>query len=128
MTQIWAMVDRLFRRLERSIPRLEKPPRPKRQKTRFNFVLRRRRLRHRTPAPPRSSTAEILIALAFAGVALGFFARFAAPHIVYGRVYFFLPFAGVALLGIWTSRLTTHRKILWSIPALAFAIPFLPLA
>ena len=124
MLAIWTLVGRLFRRLERSIPMYAKPQRPKRERSRFNFVLRRRRLKDRTAAQPRSSASEILIALAFAAVALGFFVRFAAPHIVHGRVYFVVPFACVALLGVWTSRLTTVRRILLSVPLLAWLLAF----
>jgi len=70
---------------------------------------------------------EILGALAFASLALGYCVRRFAGRTFSVPAFLLLPFAGVALLGIWGSRMPTARKILWSVPPLAFTIPFLPI-
>ncbi|MHC4952498.1 MAG: hypothetical protein ACYTGZ_01295 [Planctomycetota bacterium] len=93
----------------------------------LDIRLRRRRLRDRKPRRPASSWGEVVTAAALAAAALGFLARGIAGSVTTFAALLFLPFAFVALIGIWMSRLPTHQKILWSIPAAACAIPFLPI-
>jgi len=45
---------------------------------------------------------------------------------VHGRVYLVVPFACVALFGVWTGRLTTVKKIVWSVPLFAWLLAFVP--
>jgi hypothetical protein len=69
----------------------------------------------------------VLFAAAFAAVALGVLVRNFGGSAPSSPAVLLVPFAVVALIGIWVSRLASAWKILWSVPAVACMIPFLPL-
>ena len=118
---------KIFNALKRASPGVDRPGRRRRGGPKIDILLRRRRLRDRRPKRRESTWAEIVLAAAFAAVALGFCARQFGGQASEVTAALPLPFALVALVGIWTSRLASAQKILWSIPACAFAIPFLPI-
>ena len=118
---------RIFRNLRQASPTVARPHRARTGGRRLNILLRKRRLRDRRPPRRESSWSEILLAAAFAALSLGFCARQFGGQASEVTALLPLPFAVVALIGIWFSHLPYAKKILWSVPAFAFAIPFLPI-
>jgi len=116
-----------FRSLRQASPTVDRPHRVRKGGRRLNILLRKRRLRDRRPPRRESSWSEILLAAAFAALALGLCARQFGGQASDITALLPLPFAIVALIGIWFSHLPYAKKILWSVPAFAFAIPFLPI-
>ena len=117
---------KIFKSLRRASPDVHRPVRRKRGGPKIDILLRRRRLKDRQPPRPRSHPLEVLAALVLFGVSLGFLYRGYAGSATGVHPTMPVPFALVALLGIWTSRLPTAKKVPRSIPACAFMIPFLP--
>jgi hypothetical protein len=117
--------QKIFRNLDRATPDYPRARRRHSGDRRFNVLLKRRRLRHRRRPRAESTAIEKVGAAAFAALSLGCFVRAFGGRAHSGPPLLLLPFAGVALIGIWTSGMNSAQKILWSVPAVAITIPFL---
>ena len=118
---------KIFRNLRRATPAFYRTRRARTGGPRINIFLRRRRLRDRPPKGRESSWGAVILAAGFAAVSLGFFVREFGGSLPFGSGLLLAPFAVVALIGIWMSRLPSAWKILWSVPAVALIAPILPL-